>query len=165
MILALAMIVTFTPIYGLGAIAYAEDEEVAAEQNTVGEEDLAAGEELSGDEAGEEDQVSPDEENPVVEEPVVEDEGDPEEEVVEEAAGEEGPFIAKGIKKAPISIDKGDDDGGDGDDNPFPFPNFELEQTDGVQGRLYDTGLVTFKIPDEAFEVEGTLIDEIEPFV
>lgn len=172
LILALAMIVTFMPIYGMGAIAYAEDEEVAAEQNTAGGEDLAAGEEISGNEAGEGDQISPDEEDPVGEDPIVEepvagDEAAPEEVVVEEAAGEEEePFIAKGIKKAPISIDKGDDDGDDdGDDNPFPFPNFELEQTDGVQGRLYDTGNATFKIPDEAFAIDGTQIDEIEPFV
>ena len=165
LILALAMIVTFTPIYGMGAIAYAEDEEVAAEQNTAGGEDLAAGEELSGDEAGEEDQVSPDEENPVVEEPVVEDEGDPEEVVVEETAGEEEPFIAKGIKKAPISIDKGDDDGGDGGDDPFAdIVQADLERVDGDHDWFYDDGSATFRLTDPAaLAVEG--VERYEAFV
>ena len=151
LILALAMIVTFTPLYGMGAIAYAEDEEVAADQNTVGEEDLAAGEELSGDEAGEEDQVSPDEENPVVEEPVVEDEGDPEEDVVEETAGEEEhPFIAKGIKKAPVSIDKG---GGDGTRSwDGEIASFNLEGP----WAIFTDGEATYRLTDgAALNVDG----------
>ena len=38
LILAVAMITTFTPLYGAGAIAYAEDETVAAEQDNTAAE-------------------------------------------------------------------------------------------------------------------------------
>ena len=50
LILAVAMITTFTPLYGAGAIAYAEDEEVAAQQDNA----AAENEDPEGTEAGEE---------------------------------------------------------------------------------------------------------------
>ena len=69
LILAVAMITTFTPLYGAGAIAYAEDETVAAEQDNTaaenadpegtaaGDENLAPAEgmEVTGTEGTEED--------------------------------------------------------------------------------------------------------------
>lgn len=115
MLLAVAMVTSFTPLYGAGAFAYAEDKEVVAEPDAAGEEDLSPDEEDSGEEAGEEVQVVPDEEVPAADEqgtdvdPVTESSKDTGEEVIdaveeeEPAEKESQPPANKGVLKAPAN--------------------------------------------------------------
>lgn len=172
LVLAIAMIVTFTPLYGIGAIAYAENEEVSAEQDASEEdaasaenaaEDAAADDKLSGEEAGDE-LVPPNAEEPVNEEPVIEDSGDDEEEIKEESK-EEIPEVKTEEKEPALSGEeedlRGDDDGDDDDDDPFAG----VYKT-GLEGPniIFNDGLAKYKLNDqEALNVEG--VTHYEAFV
>ena len=178
LILAVAMITTFTPLYGAGAIAYAEDETVAAEQDNAaeianpdgtaaGDENLAPAEgtEVTGTEGPEEDVSSEDDgEGVVQEEPAVEDSGDDEEEIKEESK-EEIPEVKTEEKEPALSGEeedlRGDDDGDDDDDDPFAG----VYKT-GLEGPniIFNDGLAKYKLNDqEALNVEG--VTHYEAFV
>ncbi len=144
LVLAIAMVVTLTPLYGMGAVAYAENEDVSAEQDASGEKP-AAGDELSGEEAGNEDLEAPDEEEPVNEEPVVETGGDngDEEEIVEEEPVEELPELKN----------QAGDLRGEGD--PVLF---DLERISPEKDWFFEDGTATFQLTNPAaLEVEGVV--------
>ena len=163
LILAVAMITTFTPLYGAGAIAYAEDETVAAEQDNAaeianpdgtaaGDENLAPAEgtEVTGTEGAEEDVSSGDDgEGVVQEDPAVEDSGDDEEEIKEESK-EEIPEVKTEEKEPALSGEeedlRGDDDGDDDDDDPFAG----VYKT-GLEGPniIFNDGLAKYKLNDQ----------------
>lgn len=173
LILAVAMITTFTPLYGAGAIAYAEDETVAAEQDNTaaenadpegtaaGDENLAPAEgaEVTGTESPEADLSTKENGG----EEVVQEEENGEPETPED--GEEQPPLMK----APLagSDAKGDGDEGD-DDDPFPGvvkADLErLEPGDPKQDWFFTDGTATFQLTDEnALNVDDVI--KYEPYV
>lgn len=173
LILAVAMITTFTPLYGAGAIAYAEDEEVAVQQDNAaaenedpdgtaaGDENLAPAEgtEVTGTEGAEEDVSSEDDgEGVVQEDPTVEDSGDDEEEIKEESK-EEIPEVETEEKLPAMEGAEGNLRGDD--DDPFAG----VYQT-GLEGPniIFNDGLAKYKLNDqEALNVEG--VTHYEAFV
>ncbi len=160
MVLAVAMIAAFTPLYGMDLVAYAENEEIAAEQDASGADDAATGDELSGGETGEDPQLAP-EENPVTEDPDIENRGGTEEdseEALEEAGDEEATVLR--------NLEDGDgEEGGDDGDDPFAGVYFaDLERTDADYNWFFTDGTATFQLTDQdALNVEGVV--EYVPYV
>ena len=167
LILAVAMITTFTPLYGAGAIAYAEDETVAAEQDNAaeiadpdgtaaGDENLAPAEgtEVTGTEGAEEDVSSGDDgEGVVQEDPAVEDSGD--EDV------NEGEIPEVDTEEKEPAMEEADGNLRGDDDDPFAG----IYQT-GLEGPniIFNDGLAKYKLNDqEALNVEG--VTHYEAFV
>ena len=160
LILAVAMITTFTPLYGAGAIAYAEDETVAAEQDNAaeiadpdgtaaGDENLAPAEgtEVTGTEGAEEDVSSEDDgEGVVQEDPTVEDSGD--EDV------NEGEIPEVDTEEKEPAMEEADGNLRGDDDDPFAG----IYQT-GLEGPniIFNDGLAKYKLTDqEALNVSLT---------
>ncbi len=169
LILAVAMITTFTPLYGAGAIAYAEDETVAAQQDNAaaenedpaetaaGDENLAPAEgtEVTGTEGAEEDVSSGDDgEGVVQEDPAVEDSGND-----EEVNDGEVPEVDTEEKLPAMEGAEGNLRGDD--DDPFA----DVYQT-GLEGPniIFNDGLAEYRLTDqEALNVEG--VTHYEAFV